>query len=254
MEILKSLILGLIQGITEFLPVSSSAHLKFFKQLLGVSPEGNTTVVFDLACHMGTVVALIFFFRKDLLQLTRAQAGVFLIALAPLVPFYFLLKTVREAASAPSLLGLFLIATSLILTLGERLRLKNPLSARKSALWIGSMQAAALIPGISRSGSTISAARVLGWSASDAIRFSFMLSIPTVLGGMGLESMKLFFSAEPHPISFASCAVGFTASLGAGLLVLPKAFRFLEKGNLRPFAWYCLFAGIGISVYFLVNG
>ena len=243
-----ALILGLIQGLTEFFPISSSAHLKIAKMLLGIEVEESH--IFDLFCHFGTLVALVYFLRGDISRLffqERKKLLLFFIALCPLVPFYFLLKPVREMASAPHLLGFFLMTTSLILFLGGYLRWKTG-SPNKQAFWIGTMQAVALIPGISRSASTISAARVLGWSVPEAVRFSFLLSIPTIMGGTGLELIKHYDKS----FSLSHCLVGFSASLGVGLLVLPFAFRFLERGNLKPFAWYCLFAGIVITLVLYV--
>lgn len=250
---LKALILGLIQGITEFFPISSSAHIKIAKQLLGIAATEDAAL-FDLSCHMGTVAALIFFFRKDLSSLIRQHFQLLLIALLPLIPSYFLLKPLREMATAPSFLGIFLIGTASILAIGEKLRFKISNSPKRDAFWIGSMQAMALIPGISRSASTISAARVAGWTAGEALRFSFLLSIPTVMGGMGLESLKLLASSQLSALFEPAQFIGFFSSFFAGSIILPYAFRLMEKGNLRPFAWYCLFAGIGISVYFFLNG
>jgi undecaprenyl-diphosphatase len=246
MSYLQAILLGLIQGLTEFLPISSSAHLKVARSLMGISGDD---VVFDLACHFGTVIALIYFFRHDISSLLfkdPKKLRFFIIALLPLVPVYFLLKPVRDWASNLNLLGFFLLVTSLLLFLGGKVRIRKP---RKSAslldvFWIGVMQAAALIPGISRSASTISTARVLGWSAREAVRFSFLLAIPAILGGMSLEGWKVLHHTGPAPTDFGLCTAGFIAALSSGLAVVSRAITFLERGNLRPFAWYCLFAGL----------
>jgi undecaprenyl-diphosphatase len=108
----------------------------------------------------------------------------------------------------------------------------------------------ALIPGISRSASTISCANVLGWSAKEAVRFSFLLSIPTVLGGSALELFKFARSSVPlSSLSFSSCLIGFTSSCMVGLIVIQLAIGVLERGYLRPFAWYCLSLGLLTSLY-----
>jgi len=247
MNFWHALILGLIQGVTEFFPVSSSAHLKITRLLLDIPPEEHA--LFDLSCHLGTLVALVYFLRTDIVRLfsvEREKIRLFIIALLPLVPFYFLLKPLREWASQTEFLGLFLMVTSLILFLANRLqwRVKSP---TRVAFFVGTMQAAALIPGISRSASTISTARILGWSPSQAVRFSFMLSIPTILGGMGIESIRHVHTT----FSWTPCAIGFIASLAVASLVLPFAFRLLEKGVLKPFAWYCLFAGIVVTLLYV---
>ena len=250
-----ALIIGLLQGLTEFLPISSSTHLKLAKHLLGIENSHNQ-VIFDLICHLGTLFALLFFLRKDIYNLfkeERKKLGLLFLAMVPLVPFYFLLKPVREFASQHNLLGFCLILTAGILFLGNRWRLSKTYSARSNALWIGTMQATALIRGISRSASTISCARVLGWNARDAVRFSFLLSVPTIIGGNCLELLRLAVVSGFSPsLSFSSCLIGFLSSCGLGLIVIGYAIRLLEKGNLKPFAWYCL--GLGILMSIFLNG
>lgn len=249
--------MGVLQGLTEFLPVSSSAHLKLAKILLGLK-ECENLVVFDLVCHLGTLMALLLFFRTDILQLFRMERRklwLIMVATLPLFPFYFLLKPVRDFASQASFLGVCLMVTSLILFLGNRLRFKRPdvptyNTQVKDALWIGTLQACALIPGISRSASTISCAQALGWEAKDAVRFSFILSIPTILGGNGVELCKLMLApAAGVSLPFNCLLIGFIGALCMGLLVIRFAVRFLEKGNLRPFAWYCLALGLLTTLF-----
>lgn len=252
---LTALLLGIVQGVTEFLPVSSSAHLKIVKHLCNIEPEGQ--VIFDLMCHLGTLAAVLLFFRKDIVHLLfhdRKKLGLLTVALIPLVPCYFLLKPLRDWASQTELLGFCLMATGLILFAGQYFRFNRQCvpSLRREvndALWIGAMQSAALIPGISRSASTISCARALGWSASEAVRFSFLLSIPTIFGGNVLELAKAAAQHASMPISLSACAIGFGSSCIVGSIVVRFALRLLEKGNLKPFAWYCLAAGLGAIIY-----
>jgi undecaprenyl-diphosphatase len=241
MSYLQALILGLIQGLTEFFPVSSSAHLKIAKFLLGI--EGDH-VFFDLSCHLGTLCAVIYYFRREILAVNRKQL---FLALVPLVPFYFFLKPVREATSDIHFLAPFLAISAFFLFLGTKWQLSRAISPFKDSAVIGTMQAVALLPGISRSAATISTARVLGWSPKEAVHFSFLLSIPTVLGAAALEGMKMV-AAPPASFSFGPCFLGFFASLGMGFLLIPRALKFLEKGNLKPFAWYCLFAAIVVTL------
>src|SRR6266850_2578046 len=127
MSILEALVMGILQGLTEFLPISSSAHLKLTKLLLGIR-EGESLVIFDLICHLGTLMALLLFLRSDILKLFRCERrklGLIIIATIPLVPFYFLLKPLRDFASQASLLGFFLMLTGTILLVGSRLRIKR---------------------------------------------------------------------------------------------------------------------------------
>ncbi|MBX9922977.1 MAG: undecaprenyl-diphosphate phosphatase [Rhabdochlamydiaceae bacterium] len=254
MSWIDSLLLGIVQGLTEFLPVSSSAHLKITKYFLDL-PEHSHSVLLDLSCHLGTLVALLYFLRKDissLLKNTREWLFYFL-ALIPLIPCYFLLKPLRDLASQSSFLGPCLMITGLILLAGQSLRMPRSKVRGKSAkiqdvLMIGALQSAALIPGISRSAATISCARFLGWSSQEAVRFSFLLSIPTVIGGNMLELLKA--SSSLNSVSISSLGIAFATSLLTGLFLVKKALGYLEKGNIKPFAWYCLSIGVLTTLYF----
>ncbi len=257
MTTLESFIFGLLQGLTEFLPISSSAHLKLAKIFFGIESSENQ-VIFDLVCHLGTLVAVLYFFRQEIVTLfttERKKLSLLLIATLPLVPCYLLLKPLRDFASAPHFLGLCMIITGGILFVGNRLRIRqlSPPSLKQDihhALWIGTMQTAALIPGISRSASTISCATALGWTAKDAVSFSFLLSIPTVIGGNCLELLKILISSEAPPtIAVNSCVIGFTTSMIVGFIMIRIAMAILQKGNLKPFAWYCIIIGTLTTVY-----
>jgi undecaprenyl-diphosphatase len=254
MSWVDSLVLGIVQGITEFLPISSSAHLKIAKHLLDL-PEQPHAILLDLSCHLGTLIALLYFLRKDLFLLLKNKKEWFFyfLALIPLIPSYFLLKPLRELFSQTSFLGPCLMTTGLILLAGQSLRMPRSQLGRKSAkiqdvLMIGALQSAALIPGISRSATSISCARFLGWGSKEAVRFSFILSVPTVLGGNMLELLKASSSLSSVPIS--SIAIAFVTSLMIGLLFVKKALGYLEQGNIKPFAWYCIGAGILTTLYF----
>jgi undecaprenyl-diphosphatase len=254
MSWIHSLLLGIVQGITEFLPVSSSAHLKIAKHVLGL-PESPHAVILDLSCHLGTLIALLYFLRKDLFSLlkNKKEWTFYFLALLPLIPSYFLLKPLRELLSQSSFLGPCLMITGLILLAGQSLRmprsqLRGESSKIQDVLMIGALQSAALVPGISRSAATISCARFLGWTSKDAVRFSFVLSIPTVLGGNALELIKASSSLSSVPIS--SVGIAFGTSLLIGLVFVKKALAYLERGNIKPFAWYCIGAGIFTTLYF----
>jgi len=250
MTSLQALILGLIQGVAEFFPISSSSHLTIARTLMGI-PHSEIFLAFDLFCHFGTLIAALYFFRKDIRLIffqRRDKLLQILLAITPLFPAYLLLKPFREMTHQLSLTGYMLIATSCLLFLGHYLRIKRQASISwqrrtQDAVCIGLMQSAALIPGISRSASTISCARVLGWNAQESVRFSFLLAIPTILGGSCLSLLKLTQATWSLPISLSSCLIGFGASLAAGLAIIGPAIRCLENGRLRPFAWYCLLLG-----------
>lgn len=244
-QLLQSILLGIIQGITEFFPISSSSHLKIFKQLTGM--EGGSLV--DLSCHLGTLCSLLFFFKKDLLKLWNKET---VIALIPLLPLYFLLKPLRDWAQDIHLLGLFLILTGVILLAGQSLSMtrsqnKEPTRRMRDLVLIGATQAVALMPGISRSASTISCARLLGWTPREAVRFSFLLSIPTILAGNAWELVK---SGPELSTSFSCLLAAFFSSFFVGLLIVRRAISWLEQGNWKPFAWYCFILGALALLYF----
>ncbi len=253
MTLIQAIILGIVQGITEFFPVSSSAHLRLFKKLMHI-PDGEHLLYFDLLLHTGTLLALLIYLRKELFQLFF-KWKFFFIALCPLVPAYFLLKPVRVTLSNPIYLGYFLIVTSAILFAASFVNKSKPAKWQKPSqhfLWIGMAQALALIPGISRSGSTIAMARFCGWSLLEGAKFSFLLAIPTILGGECLETIKLLKGGSESIVHWTYYLAGFLASFGCGLFSCRIVFWIYERGLIRPFAWYCLIVGL-IAIPWLKN-
>lgn len=252
MNLMQALILGIVQGITEFLPVSSSTHLTFAKQIMGIEPN----VYFDLVCHLGTLFAILTLLWKDVwkILLSPRLMTLYTLALIPLIPAYFLLKPLRIYFAQDA--AFFLMGTSLWMFLAssrlfapvplctENLYQTPPKEAAKwfDVLWIGLAQSLALLPGISRSASTISTARMLGWEWKEAARFSFLLSIPTVLGGGLMETIHGCHAMAT--IDWSACAVGFGAALITGMGAIRLLFWMLDRGSLRPFAWYCMVVAI----------
>jgi len=248
LHIFQELLLGIVQGLTEFFPVSSSAHLRFARYLMGLS-EGPNWIYFDLSCHAGTWFALAFFLRKEIWEVLSdiRKIALYTVALLPLIPAYFLLKSIR----APEYTGYFLLITATLLFLASK---KQSVSHQKkwtNVLFVGMMQGLALLPGLSRSGATITAGRFCNWSWIDAARFSFLLAIPTILGGEMLESYKLFKGAAVE-IPLRSCAVGLMSSFIVGLFAVRFVFWAYEKEIIRPFAWYCL--GFGLLMIGMFHG
>ncbi len=255
MSFFASFILGIVQALTEFLPISSSAHLKIAKYILGQ----ESGVLLDLSCHLGTLGALIVYLRKEIFHILFQEPKkmiFFFLAMIPLIPVYFLLRPLREYVSEIHLLGFCMIGTGGILLAGQSFcmaRSKNEgfMGKIRDVLMIGTLQSAALIPGISRSASTISCARILGWDAKEAVRFSFLLSIPTVLGGNLWEFMKATASTHKEALPpILHLVTSFAISFIIGLFLVGKAISWLEKGNLKPCAWYCITLGTILSIYF----
>jgi undecaprenyl-diphosphatase len=244
MNWVQALLLGIVQGVTEFVPVSSSAHLKILKYLFDLPTEN---VLFDLFCHVGTIAALAWYFRRDIVHLFTQEPralGLYATALTPLVPLYFLLKPLREALSHFNLLGYFLLLTSAFLFLAPRFKPKNTVLGFKSALLIGTAQGLALIPGISRSAATITGGLCQGFSAKQAVRFSFLLSLPAVTGGTFLELFK-----AKHLLFSPLYLIGLTSSFTIGTIVIRYAIPWLEKARFKPFAWYCLIVAIMLILF-----
>ena len=252
----QALILGIVQGITEFFPISSSAHLRLFKWLFNI-PDGEHLLYFDLLCHMGTLLALILYLRKEIWAVLRdvQQIAYFTLALLPLIPGYFLLKPLRIALSDPSYLGYCFLFTGVLLWVASQKRAPALIPTKwTDVVWIGVMQTMALIPGISRSGSTIATARLRGWDWMRAAKFSFLLAVPTILGGEILETLRLIqgSSEASGAVSMTAYGTGFIASFCMGLFGVRAIFWIYEREKVRPLAWYCL--GIGLISLAMFNG
>jgi len=254
----ESLLLGIVQGISEFFPISSSAHLKIVKFFFK-SDALNDLYLFDLACHLGTLIASIIFLRKEILIILKdkQKASLFIFAILPLFPFYFLLRPVREFFSQSYFLPFFLLFTSIVLFVSSKIRIKEadePSHSKKikDVFLIGIMQALALIPGISRSAFTITSAYFRGWKIQEAIRFSFLLAIPTILGGSFLESLKHFIKKETSYNLGSSCyIIGFLASFFVGIFAIRYIFSIDSNKKLRPFSIYLFF--LAIFSFILLN-
>lgn len=251
MSFIQALILGIVQGVTEFLPVSSSGHLKLGQHLFGLTSLENY-ILFDLLCHLGTLLAVVLVFWKDICALFGSQRAWLLpivCALLPLFPLALALKPLKELMSSPEYLGVFFLLTSLFLFSGERAKETSPANRERCSLLqafsVGLAQALAVLPGVSRSGATISTARLLGWERQEAARFSFLISIPAILGGVGLETLQLLKGeASAVDVSLQAYFMGFFASFIFGYLSLRYLLHILRSGTLKVFAWYCLFLSI----------
>lgn len=259
MTTFEAIILGVIQGLTEFLPVSSSGHLMLGQALLGFD-DMEKYLLFGLICHVGTLLAIcwIFFNKiKGLLTSRRSQLLKLMLGTIPLVPLVFMVKWIKPVFSQPQYLGYFFLTTALFLYLGIRFGHTAAIPALQKRQWrdsllIGCFQAIAVFPGISRSGTTISAARCLGWPPEEALTFSFLLAIPTILGGTAHE--LLHFWKHPEQITFDISPVhyfaGFFSSLATGIFALLLIQRLAVKQKFMYFVWYCIALGIFTLFYF----
>lgn len=258
MDLFQAILLGVIQGLTEFLPVSSSGHLILGQIFLGLQ-NPQTFILFDLCCHLGTLVAIVAFFYKEIyrtLFVERTRLLQVCAALLPLFPLLLLLKPLKALFDQPKYLSVFFAMTSLLLYLGLRFgREKEEKFIRahrwRDSLMIGLFQAMAVLPGVSRSGATLSAARLAGWSREEAVTFSFLIAIPTILGASFIEAAQLFSSAEQFSserISLQVYFAGWAASLVVGYAALGLLKKIVMSNQLMLFVWYCL----GLSFFCLL--
>jgi undecaprenyl-diphosphatase len=257
MTIWQAFLLGLIQGITEFFPVSSSGHLALGQYLFGFE-NLHHYLLFDLVCHLGTLVAIFYTFSPIIKQNLPTHSHTFwqvVLGTLPLVPLVLILKPIKSLFDHPQLLGpCFLISAFLLFA---SLYWRFPSSSKNKAWWqdslmIGLFQAIAILPGISRSGATISAAYLLGWKKENAIQFSFLLAIPAILGGTLLEGWQVW-QTPTMLLSLLdpwSLIVGFCTSCLVGSFSLWIFIRLVIYDKWSYFAWYCLIIGMATTVYF----
>jgi len=247
MDILEIIILGIIQGITEFLPISSSGHLVIAQNILGIKSPGNTL---EVLFHFGTLMSVVYVFLEDLKQIfitineKNNQLFIFymIIATLPAVFAGLLLKDYfLKIFDNVHLVGFALCLTGLLLILSKRFKNNQKEIAFSSSIVVGIAQAIAIIPGISRSGSTISVCMYLGIPPKEAARFSFLLSIPVVLGASILGFLEI---ESINTIDYLTLTTAIITSFFTGVLALKILIKTLETGKFYFFGFYCLIAGV----------
>ncbi|HCF94148.1 MAG: undecaprenyl-diphosphate phosphatase [Verrucomicrobiota bacterium] len=244
-------LLAAVQGVTEFLPVSSSGHLALLNLLLGVE-EGSVAVVVLL--HAATLVAVVLYFFKDLWSLLferRALIPVLILATIPVVVIGLAFHDLIEAAFGSAVLvGVNLLVTGLLLWIGQSLNTgkRSDLAeiSWKDGLGVGLAQSLSILPGISRSGSTIAAGMALGLDRALAARFSFLVSVPALAGAALYEGLKLWKegSAAAGALNLKLAGFGFGAAFLTGLLSIHLLLKLIQSFGVRAFAVYCWCAGI----------
>ena len=256
----SALLLGLIQGLTEFLPVSSSGHLALAQMLIpGFHQPG---VLFDAMLHVGTASAVVWFERRQILEWVGSPVGrrmVGLLVVGTLAPAVvgLALRDVAEAAFVkPVWVGVFLVVTGLVgattrfLAGGDR---DDGSTTWKQAAVIGLLQGAAVFPGLSRSGTTIAAGLGVGLQRSWAARFSFLLGVPAIAGVTAAELISQRQALAGHSVGFfISCLIGMVAAGVSGYVALKIVLRTLSSRVFHRFAWYCI--PLGIVVIAIVAG
>lgn len=241
MGFLQATILAVIQGLTEFLPVSSSGHLVILQKLFGLA---EPPVLFDILVHVGTLGAVLVYFRKELLKISRRTIWLIIIGTIPAaVVGLFLQSYITQIFDSLTLVGVALLVTAGLLLLSRRFKtLKRHFNQLKwqDALFVGCFQALAIIPGISRSGSTIVSGLWRKFDRETAFRFSFYLAIPAILGALILQIPDLIYSPCTY-LKQGILGMFIAGVVGYGALKILE--NFLLQAKLWLFGIYCLVLG-----------
>jgi undecaprenyl-diphosphatase len=266
MDIIQGIIIGIVQGLTEFLPVSSSAHLVFIQKLLGV----ESSLAFDTFLHLGTLIAVLWFFRYDIYKMLKSWwlsigdilqgrfkegfyedpykrlAWYVILATIPVGIVGVLFEDSVDALFSGALYvpAFFLFVTGTILYLSQRIpggEINYDNITKKEALFMGLGQACAILPGLSRSGTTIAAGLTIGLNKEFAAKFSFILSIPAIFGAFILQLKDIGSAMDAN---FLPVLLGFIASIVAGYMAIKWMLDLVQNKSLDIFSYYCWLMGI----------
>jgi undecaprenyl-diphosphatase len=254
MSFWEALILGIIQGLTEFLPVSSSGHLELGKALFGDNSVPEESLLFTVVVHAATALSTVVVFRKDILQILkglfqfkRNEESEFsvkiIISMIPAAVIGILFDEQIEALFSRNILlvGGMLIVTGLLLFLADKAKNTSKDVSFKNAFIIGLSQAVAILPGISRSGATISTSVLLGIDRDRAARFSFLMVVPLILGKIAKDILDGALTSDF--VNSMPLVVGFTGAFVAGLVACKWMIALVRNAQLRYFSYYCCVVG-----------
>ena len=267
MELLKAIILGLVQGLSEFLPISSSGHLVIFAEILNFHDDG---IAFEVFVHFGTLLSVLLAFRKEISKMLIAPYAIWIkkltdpelkeflnwdyyviVATIPAVIIGFTLKDPIEGLFSNILLVFFtLMVTAILMVTAQFLKFKNNDLSYARAFLIGIAQAFAILPGISRSGSTIFMGMSLGIDREKVARFSFIMSVPAIFGATLLK-LKDLFETPPASSEIVNLIVGTIIAFVSGYFAIIWLLDIVKKGKLQIFGYYCIAVSIlGLLWYF----
>jgi undecaprenyl-diphosphatase len=254
MDVLEAIILGIIQGLTEFLPVSSSGHLELAKAILGDTSVPEESLTFTVVLHFATALSTLVIFRKEIVEIFKGLLQFqwndefkfslkIIISMFPAVIVGLLFEKELESFFGGKILlvGCMLLLTALLLLLADKAKNTKKEVSFSNAVLIGISQAIAMLPGISRSGATISTSVLLGVDRTRAAKFSFLMVVPLIFGKIGKDLLSgdlNFQSSEMIPIS-----AGFIAAFLAGLLACKWMISLVKKSKLSYFSIYCAVVG-----------
>ena len=269
MNIFLAIFYGIIQGIAEFLPISSSAHLAIAQNLFGMENLEASHFTFDILLHLGTLIAVFIVYYKDIFELVPAVFSMFgkvfkgkfklseyteserfvifvIIATLPLVAAVFVKDYIEILGNYTKIIGGILLLNGLVLFISDKLErgtvtLEN--AKPKNALFVGLCQMCAIVPGLSRSGSTITGGLLMGFKREFAVKFSFILSIPAIIGANLLSVADIFENPIPSTDIVPYIAGTITAAV-VGILAMKTLIYISKKSNFRIFSYYCFVVGI----------
>ena len=281
MNFIQAILMGIVQGLSEFLPISSSAHLvftsNFYKVYKGIEivQTSNEEVFFDIMVHLGTLIAVLIFFRKDVINIIKAmlhalktkdwsdreaKLGLFII-LGTIVTIALALP-INEVAErlvyAPSIVGILLFITAFTLLYSEykskKIETKKDEVDLKTSIFIGLAQGLAALPGFSRSGWTIATGLFCGLDRITAARYSFLLSIPIILGASMVYPLVKIDIHEALTYNWEAIIAGTLVSAVVGYICIKYFMKFISKFSLAIFGYYCIITGLATAVFFAVYG
>lgn len=276
MQTLQAVIMGACQGLTEFLPVSSSGHIvlssALYKLITGADFQivTNEEIFFDILIHLSTLFAVIIYFFKDIKETLSGffyalknkdytnenfKFGIYiLIATFITCVFGFLIKDyAHKLTQNPFVVSIMIMLTGAVLFLSEKFKNKEGKIDFKTALFVGLMQGFAVFPGLSRSGMTISAAIFKGVKRVNAAKFSFILSVPIIILASFIYPLMTFDIKEVQNFNMAAILSGMTTAFIIGYICIKYFMKFLEKSTLKGFAYYCWIAGGICALIFFLN-
>lgn len=264
MDVLDSILLGIIQGLTEFLPVSSSGHLELGKAILGDNSVPEESLLFTVVLHFATALSTIFVFRKDIWSLLKGIlkfewnedlqfASKIAISMLPavIVGLFFEKELEQLFGGNILLVGFMLLVTAILLFFADKAKNTNKKVSFGNAFVIGVSQAIAMLPGISRSGATISTSVLLGNDKTKAARFSFLMVVPLIFGKIAKDVLSGDLSLESQ--NFTALSIGFIAAFISGLFACTWMISLVKKSKLIYFAIYCTVVGLIAVIYSTLN-
>jgi len=259
MEILHSIILGIVQGLTEFLPVSSSGHLEIVKAILQDEKIGEESMLMTVVLHGATALSTISIFRKDISEIVKGLfSGIkkeinfslkIILSMIPAALVGFIWEEEIEKLFGGNLIlvGSMLIITALLLYFADKAKSTKKKLSFLNSIIIGVSQAIAILPGISRSGATISTSVLLGIDKEKSARFSFLMVVPLIIGKISKDIFSgeiAFNSSDSLPLLF-----GFISAFIVGIIACKWMIQIVKNSNLKYFAFYCIILGSGVILY-----